>query len=192
MSETQRYSTVAIILHWVLAALLVGMVFFGWYMEGLRENLPPNGDASPFAVQSAFNAHKTVGMAILLLSLARLAWRLTHPGPGLPDHMKAWEKTAATTTHWLFYAIMIGMPIGGWIAASATPFPSLLFNNPDLVLPKLPVPQTEEFALMTGSAHGAGGWAILVLLALHVGAALKHQFVEKDGLLARMLPLLKG
>ena len=106
--------------------------------------------------------------------------------------MKPWEKTAATTTHWLFYAIMIGMPIGGWIAASATPFPSLLFNNPDLILPKLPVPQTEEFALMTGSAHGAGGWAILVLLALHVGAALKHQFVEKDGLLARMLPFLKG
>jgi cytochrome b561 len=78
------------------------------------------------------------------------------------------------------------------IAASAAEPPTLLFNNPDLVLPKLPVPQTEGFQSISASLHGAGGWAIFVLTGLHVAAALKHQFINKDGLMARMIPFLKG
>ena len=188
---TDRYTPVAITLHWVLALLIIMMIFMGWYMEDLREALL-RGEATIQQVQSVYNTHKTIGLIILAMSLFRLYWRLTHPGPGLPDGMKAWERTAAHATHWAFYAIMIGMPIGGWIAASATPFPTLLFNDPNLVLPKLPVPQTEEFAELSGSAHGAGAWAIFALLALHVGAALKHQFVARDNLLARMIPFMKS
>lgn len=191
MSETNRYSTVAIGLHWLLAVLLVSMVFFGWYMDGLREGLM-SGDSTLQEVQFAYNMHKTTGLFVLVLSLFRLGWRLTHPVPGMPDHMASWEKFAASATHWAFYALMIGMPIGGWVAASASPFPTLLFNRADMVLPKLPVPQTEALADLVGSGHSAGGWAILVLVALHIGAALKHQFIDKDGLLARMLPFLKG
>jgi cytochrome b561 len=193
MTEQPRYTLVAIALHWLLAILLVSMVFFGWYMEDLREALlAGDSGATLQEVQFAYNAHKTTGLLVLALSLARLGWRFTHKTPPLPEHMPAWEKLAANGTHWAFYAIMIGMPLGGLVAASATPFPSLLFNNPDLVIPKLPVPQTEAFAELAGSAHGAGGWAILGLLGLHVAAALKHQFIDKDGLLARMLPFLKG
>lgn len=192
MSDTPRYTSVAIALHWLLAVLLIGMVFFGWYMEDLREVLVAGGDVTLAEVQFAYNAHKTTGMFILLLSLGRLAWRLTHKQPGMPEHMPGWEKMAAHATHWGFYVLMIGLPIGGWIAASASPFPSLLFNDPNLVLPKLPVPQSEELADAVGSAHGAGGWAILTLFALHVGAAIKHQFLDKDGLMARMIPFLKG
>ena len=187
-----RYSTTAIILHWLLAVLLVGMVFFGWYMEGLLEDAQAGGGTTLGEVQSAYNMHKTTGMIVLVLSLFRLGWRFTHPVPGLPDGMKPWEKTVAHGTHMAFYAIMIGMPVGGWMAASASPFPSYLFNNPDLALPKLPVPQTEAFADTMGSAHGAGGWVILILVALHAGAALKHQFLDRDNLLARMIPFLKG
>jgi cytochrome b561 len=192
MTDQPRYTLVAITLHWLLAVLLISMVFFGWYMEDLRESLLAGGSVTLQEVQFAYNAHKTTGLFVLALSLVRLAWRLTHKTPGLPDHMPDWEKLAAKGTHWAFYAIMIGMPIGGLIAASATPFPSLLFNNPDLVIPKLPVPQTEEFAELSGSAHSAGGWAILGLVTLHIAAALKHQFIDKNGLLARMLPFLKG
>ena len=96
--------------------------------------------------------------------------------------------------HWAFYVIMIGMPIMGWISASAAEFDSFLFNNPDMTMPRLPVPQSECLHEVSGFIHGAGGWPILILWVLHAGAALKHQFLDKDGLLGRMIPLpfLKG
>jgi cytochrome b561 len=192
MTDTKRYTGVAIALHWLIAIMLVSMVFFGWYMEDLKHALMDGGSVTLAEVQFAYNAHKTAGMIILALSVTRLLWRLTHKAPGMPDGMKPWEKTIAHGTHMAFYILMIGMPIGGMVAASAHTFPTLLFNNPDLVLPKLPVPQTEEFEELAGSVHGAGGWPILILTGLHAAAALKHQFVDKDGLLARMLPFLKG
>ena len=192
MSGPKTYTGVAITLHWIIAVLLVGMVFYAWNMEELKETLFAGGDVTLAEVQFAYNMHKTVGLFILVLSLGRLAWRMTHPVPALPDGMASWERLAATATHWAFYAIMIGMPLGGLIAASAAEPPTLLFNHPDLVLPKLPVPQTEGFQDLSGSVHGAGGWAILVLTGLHVAAALKHQFINKDGLIGRMIPFLKG
>lgn len=191
MSEENRYSTVAIILHWLLAVLLVSMVAFGNYAGGLRDGLM-TGQSTLQEVQFAYNAHKTTGLLVLALSLGRLAWRLMHPVPPMPTHMASWEKIVASATHWLFYALMIGLPIGGWLAASASPFPTLLFNNPDLVLPKLPIAQDQELAEGLGRAHGFGGYFMLILIALHMGAAFKHQFLDKDGLLARMLPFLKG
>ena len=187
-----RYSAVAIILHWLLAVLLIGMVFYGWYMEGLLEDAQSGGGTSLTEVQTAYNMHKTTGIIVLVLSLIRLGWRFTHPVPALPEGMKPWEKTVAHGTHMVFYAIMIGMPVGGWMASSAAPFPSYLFNNPELTLPRLPVPQTEAFADTMGSAHGAGGWVILILFGLHAAAALKHQFLNRDNLLGRMIPFLKG
>lgn len=191
MTDTRRYTAVAIGLHWILAALLIGMVFFGWYMEDLRDGLFA-GTVSLDEVQQAYNLHKTTGIAILILSLARLGWRFTHKTPGMPEGMKAWEKLAAHSVHWAFYVLMIGMPIMGWITASASELPSFLFNNPDLPLPRLPVPQNEELHEVTASIHGAGGWPILILFALHVGAALKHQFIDRDGLIGRMIPFLRG
>lgn len=185
------YNPIAIALHWILAVLLISMVFFGWYTEGLRESMLAGENVPLSDVQFAYNAHKTTGLFVLALSLFRLGWRLTHPAPALPQGMKPHEAWIAKATHWGFYALMIGLPLGGWAAASATPFPTLLFNNPELVLPKLPVPQTEAFAEFAGSAHGAGGWAILILSGLHVAAALKHQFIDRDNLIARMIPLLK-
>ncbi|MEO1039304.1 MAG: cytochrome b [Pseudomonadota bacterium] len=187
MAASNRYSTVAITLHWIIAVMLVSMVFYGWWMEGLRD-LAVDGEISFAEVQSAYNWHKTAGITILILSLARLAWRLTHPAPALPAGMKPWERLGARFTHIAFYAVMIGAPIGGWVTASATNFPSKLFNIEGLLLPRLPVPQTDPFYELAGSLHGAGGWVILVLLALHVGAALKHHFINRDGVLARMIP----
>ena len=125
MTDTPRYTAVAITLHWILAVLLLGMVFFGWYMEDLREGLFA-GTVPLEEVQQAYNLHKTTGMAILVLSLIRLAWRLTHKTPGMPEGMKPWEKLAAHAVHWAFYVLMIGMPIMGWISASASELPLLL------------------------------------------------------------------
>jgi len=192
MTETKSYSAVAIALHWVIAIMLIGMVFFGWEMEDLKHQLLAGENVTLAEVQMAYNGHKSIGLIILGLSIFRLIWRLIHKAPGLPEGMAGWERMIAHATHFTFYAIMIGMPLGGLVAASASELPSFLFNNPDLVIPKLPVPQTESFADMAGSVHGAGGWVILILACLHAAAAIKHQFIDKDGLLARMIPFLKG
>lgn len=186
-STPSRYSSVAIILHWLIAIMLVSMVFVGWWMEDLREALLA-GQGSIELTQSVYNWHKTAGIAILILSLGRLVWRLTHPAPPLPAGMKPWEKLAASLAHYAFYGVMIGAPIMGWITASASSFPSKLFNLDGVLLPHLPVPQNTDFQHLTASIHGASGWIILVLLALHAGAALKHHFLDRDGVLTRMIP----
>lgn len=183
-----RYTAVAITLHWLMAALLVGMIFMGWQMEDMRE-MALAGEMSFAEVQAYYNWHKTIGISLLVLALARLGWRLTHKVPPLPATMKPWEAIAARATHIAFYAVMIGMPLVGWLTASATNFPSYIANNPALELPHLPVPNEAYEPL--GSIHSAGAWVILALLALHVGAALKHHFVNRDDVLTRMIPFLK-
>lgn len=186
---TTRYSTVAIILHWTIAALLVSMIFFGWYADDLREALP-EGVATLDEVVTAFSWHKTFGILVLLLSLVRLGWRLTHKSPPLPDAMPAWEAFAARFTHVAFYVLMIGMPLLGWLAASSSGIGSFLFDNPQMVLPDLPVPESEALHDTTAWLHGRGAWAILILLGLHAAAALKHHILDKDDVLRHMLPFL--
>ena len=187
-AEKPRYTIVAIALHWMMAAALVFMVFMGWRMEDMRD-LALSGELTFAEVQTFYNWHKTFGISLLVLALARLGWRFTHKVPPLPDTMQPWEKLAARGTHIAFYVVMIAVPIFGWLTASATNFPSYIANNPALQLPHLPVPDTLYEPL--GSIHGAGGWVIFGLLALHVGAALKHHFINKDDVLTRMIPFLK-
>ncbi|MGP1275410.1 MAG: cytochrome b [Caulobacterales bacterium] len=187
-TEQSRYTTVAIVLHWMMAVMLVGMVFMGWRMEDMRD-LALQGELTFAEVQAYYNWHKTIGISLLVLALARLGWRLTHPVPPMPETMKPWEKLAARAGHIGFYVVMIGIPVLGWLTASATNFPSYLANNPALELPHLPVP--DEAYEPLGSLHGAGGWVIFGLLALHAGAALKHHFIDRDEVLTRMIPFLK-
>ncbi|MCC5981911.1 MAG: cytochrome b [Oceanicaulis sp.] len=188
-TETPRYTAVAIILHWLMAALIIGMIFLGWAMEGMREQALA-GQMSFAEVQAFYNWHKTIGIGLLILALARLGWRLTHPVPPLPAGMKSWERVAARLSHTGFYVIMIAMPVGGWLTASATNFPSYIANNPALELPHLPVPNALYETL--GAMHGAGAWVIFAFLALHIGAALKHHFGDRDDVLTRMIPFLKS
>lgn len=185
--EPARYTAVAITLHWLMAAALVGMIFMGWRMEDMRD-LALAGDLTFAEVQTYYNWHKTIGISLLVLALARLGWRFTHKVPPMPDTMKPWEKLAARATHIAFYAVMIAVPVFGWLTASATNFPSYLANNPALELPHLPV--SNDLYEPLGSIHGAGGWVIFALLALHAGAALKHHFINKDAVLTRMIPFL--
>lgn len=184
---SRTYTGVAIVLHWLIAVMLISTVFYGWWMNDLRA-AAFNGEASISSVQTAFNWHKTSGIAILILSLIRLAWRFTHPVPAIPAGTPGWQAFAARFTHVAFYVAMIGIPIGGYVAASSysAGFPILLFDQ--IEMPKLPVPRTEEFQALSGSLHGRGGWVILSLLALHAGAALKHHVLDRDGVLQRMIP----
>lgn len=191
MAELKRYTTVAITLHWVIAILILMMIFIGWQAEDLRDALfagDPDVDIQTVAL--VYNWHKTWGLIILALSLARLGWRLVHPAPPLPGGMAPWERFAAKATHWGFYALMIGMPLGGWVTASASGIPGFLFNVESLPIPAI-APESEGLHDATSRAHSAGAWAILVLLALHIGAALKHHFINRDDVLSRMIVFIR-
>ena len=179
-----RYSALAIVLHWTIAALIVLQIILAGRMEGRTPEA--------FAV---VQFHKSIGITVLLLSLARLAWRLIHPPPPEPATLVGWEKTLSTVVHWAFYGVMIGMPLTGWIMVSTSRIvlPTLLYGT----VPWPHVPGLAELAPgakkiwhdVALNAHhliikGAYG-----LIALHVAGALKHQLFRADEpILSRMAP----
>lgn len=173
-----RYSGGAIFFHWIIAILIAFNFAAAWTAEGKPR---------PQAMQIMTN-HKAIGLTILLLSLAQLAWRLMHRPPPLPADLKPWEKGLARTVHTLFYVLIIGLPIGGWLAHSyfsgGKPISFFgLFNYPGL-----PVAQSQDMGETIGGLHGTFAWVLLGLAALHVVGALKHHFIERDGELWRMIP----
>jgi cytochrome b561 len=173
-----RYSSVSIGLHWLIAALLISQVVLGMRFGDMPRG-PGKGEA--------FALHMSLGITILLLSLARLGWRISHPAPPLPTHYKASERLLARATHVLFYVVMIGMPLSGWVMTSAgpRPLPELWGAIP---WPKLPVDGAS--AERASKFHDLGPWIFWTLLALHVAGALKHQLLDRDGTLWRMLPIV--
>lgn len=189
VKDTGRYTGVAIALHWIMAALLISVILYGWWLEDQRELISSYDEF--LELKSGFNWHKTAGLIILALSVFRLVWRLTHKVPPLPAGMATWERIGARFSHIGFYVLMIGLPLGGYMVASAygSEQPILLFDA--IELPKLPVPQTPEFQKLAGSMHSAGSWALIGLMALHIAAAMKHEFVKNDGVLARMIPIIR-
>ena len=136
--------------------------------------------------------HKSFGIVVLVLSVFRLIWRLTHKSPALPVGMQAWERAAAKFTHIGFYVLMLGVPLMGWAMVSASTLPvenEIFYLIPLPDMPGVSASKTAEARLKF--FHEIGAKLILVLFILHVGAALKHHFVEKDDTLIRMWPRLK-
>lgn len=186
-AETLRYTSVAVALHWLIAALIIGQIVGGIAMTNLADS-PVKFDLYQF--------HKTFGLLVLMLSLARLTWRLVNPPPA-PAPMPAWQQVCAQAVHYAFYALMIIIPLTGWLMVSASPrgVPTLLFNTAALPWPHLPVVHGlsdaggEAVQTLFKEMHEVLAFLTVGLLALHVGAALKHQFVERDQLMARMAPI---
>ena len=171
-----QYTCTAMALHWVLALALLGSFSMGLYMADLP--------VSPQRLK-LYNWHKWAGTTILTLSLLRLLWRATHRPPAdLPA--PAWQLRAAHFTHAALYLLFFAVPLVGWAYSSAAGFPVVWFGVlplPDFVSPD------KALAEAIKPWHGALAWALAALAALHVGAALKHHFIDRDGLLMRMLPL---
>jgi cytochrome b561 len=184
-----RYSAVAITLHWLIAVLLITNIGVAWYFNTLT------GSAKIEPVQ----LHKSIGVTVLLLSLVRLGWRLTVPPPKLPDYVTGWEKALAQVVHVLFYVVMIGMPLSGWAMSSASPlikiYPITLFHLapwPTITyLASLPHNQMKQAHEVFETIHGLLGKLAYGLIVLHVAGALKHQFISQDDVVARMIPLLR-
>jgi len=183
-TSTPQYSRIAIALHWILAIALIAIFAVGVYMADL-----------PFSPQrlKLYNWHKWAGVCILILSVLRLLWRLTHTPPALPGQvvnaMPGWQTAAYHATHGLLYALFFIVPLVGWAYSSAAGFSIVLFGV--LPLPDF-VPADKALAELIKPWHEITAFAMAGLAAMHVAAALKHHFVDRDGLLQRMLPTANG
>ena len=170
-----RYTGPAIALHWLLSLMIVTSLGLGLYMADLS--------FSPTRLK-LYNWHKWAGVTILLLSAVRLLWRLAHRPP--PDlAMPAWQARAAHATHWAMYALFFIVPLVGWAYSSAAGFPIVWFGV--LHLSDF-VPVDKALAEAIKPWHERTALLLAALVLLHVAAALKHQFIDRDGLIDRMRP----
>jgi len=179
LNSTVRYGVVAQLLHWSVVVLLIVQFLLAEIADEMPEGA---GKLSILA------DHRSVGITLLAVAILRLIWRLVDRPPSMPP-MPAWQRVAAVTTHWGLYFVLLAMPLSGWMMSSAEDAPVSWFGLVrvhDFVMP------SESLADLLHEAHEVLAGTLLFLVGLHVLAALKHQFVDRDGLLTRMLPWGKG
>lgn len=180
----QRYTTPAIVFHWLIALAIVTNVALAWTWPNLA-------DAQ---VRPAIDLHKSIGITVLGLAVMRLLWRLTHRPPPFPRGYAKWEATTAHVTHWLLYAVIFAMPLTGWIMDSAyekaATTPMYLygaFQFPRIGFITALDPATKKAVHDGfGAAHSLIAWVIYALFGLHVAGALKHQWLDGTRELRRM------
>jgi cytochrome b561 len=175
-NTAETWGAVTKFLHWLMLALIVLQLTLGglavsWRLSPTKLNL--------------FVWHKSFGILILVLAVARLIWRLGNPTPALPAAMSKAEKTAARSSHALLYLIMIAIPLSGWVINSATNIPLnifFLFPWPDITAPN------KALAEMAKTVHLVLWLILAATLTVHIGAALQHHFIKRNEILRRMLP----
>ena len=179
-----RYTAVAIALHWLIALAILVMVAVGLTMVHVK--------IAPMTQFRLYQLHKSVGITILGLAAVRLLWRLTHRPPPLPADMPRLEKQAAEGTHRLLYGLMLGMPLVGWALVSASPLniPTYLYGV--IPWPHLPMLSTLHNKAPVEAAlkqvHAYGAYVLIALVLLHAAAALRHHVLIRDDVLRRMIP----
>lgn len=177
----EAYTATAIGLHWLIAALMVCGFSLGWVMTSIHGFTP--------AKLRYVSWHKWIGVTVFALAALRIVWRATHRAPALPPGMPAWQRALAHLVHVLLYALMIAIPITGYLFSSASNVPVVYLGI--VPLPRLIAPDP-TLKVVFKTAHLILNWGLAALVLAHVGAALKHQWIDRDGLLARMIPCLKG
>lgn len=187
MSRTaeQRYGDIAVIFHWLIALFIIGLLVIGKFMTHFfDENDPIRFQLTQW--------HKSFGLTVLLLSVLRLMWRLTHRPPAELASIPVWQQRIAGFVHLLLYGLMLALPITGWIMSSASPLniDTVLFNL--ITVPHIPpfpdLPNKADIAASFHEYHELAGNLLILLLLAHIGAALKHHLIDKDAVLVRMLP----
>ncbi len=183
-SRDRRYTSVAIALHWTIAALILFNLAIGFFMEGFEPKLR----------MIVVPLHVSAGMTVLVLTVFRVVWRLLHPPPPFPAQMAPWERGLAHAGHGIIYFLMLAMPLTGWAIISAhPPRPGAGMKIWGLfLLPSIsPISHLQSVVQKAAhenfvEIHSVGGWIFVGLLVLHVGAALKHQFYDRQAEFARM------
>ena len=171
-----RYTRTARTFHWLAALLIFTGFALGLYMSDL--------EFSPDKLRY-YVWHKWLGITVFLLAAARLAWRAANPAPALPVAMPAWQRRVAVAAHVLLYALMLAIPLSGWIYSSATGVSVAYLNLVDL--PNL-VTKDRDLAKTLLLVHQSLNYLLAAVVTVHVSAALWHHFVDRDDVLARMLP----
>ena len=171
-----RYTKTAKGLHWLMAVLFFGMLGLGFYMQGLP--------LSPDKLK-LYSWHKWVGVTVFLLALFRIAWRVTHQPPALPSSMPRLMQIAAHAGHHMLYMLMFLIPLSGWLMSSAKGFQTVWFGI--LPIPDL-LEKNKELGDLLLIVHVSLNYLFIAVLVGHIGAALKHHFIDKDDILTRMLP----
>jgi cytochrome b561 len=173
-----RYSRVAIAFHWLLAVLIMLNYAGAWYADGL-----PKAEK-----MQVMGNHKAFGITILILSVLRIVWALAHRAPPLAETLKAWEVALARVVHGLIYFLTIAIPAAGWAMHSAATggMPVSFFGL--FSYPGLPMAQDKANMGLFFDLHGLLATLLLALMGLHVIAALKHQFLDRDNSMRRILP----
>lgn len=171
-----KYSRGAIILHWVIGLLIIGNIAGAMLSEGLPRDTR----------MAVMNLHKAFGITILVLAIVRIGWRVTHRPPAKPPELAIWEIWLSRAVHFIFYALMILLPLSGWVWMSANGKPISMFGLFDM--PSLPVGQSKELADIMHDRHEFLGLTMLALVALHILGALKHQFLDRMPFVQRIWP----
>ena len=168
-----HFGLISILLHWIMAILLIGLLVLGIYMVNL-----------PISLQKLkmYGWHKEYGLLALALVIVRILWRWINITPELS--LPLLEKFAARSVHYTFYVLMVALPVTGWIITSAAGLPASFFGL--FVLPTLVAPN-EETRILFQEIHRWVGYGLIAIIVLHVSAALKHHFINKDDILRRML-----
>jgi cytochrome b561 len=172
-----RYTTTAIVFHWIVAILALTMIGLGLYMTGVPKGSPDRA--------FYFNLHKSIGVTTALLVIARLWWRAKSPPPSLPTSMPGWEVRASKISHALLYTCLIVMPLSGFSASQFTKYGVNYFG-----LFKIPPMGSENKAVydLLQGIHGVTATLLIVLVVIHVLAAFKHLLIDRDRVFQRMLP----
>lgn len=176
-SPSLRYDAVAMALHWIIAVGVLTQIFLGLWMIDIPKQ--------PVGVRAYwFNLHKSIGITVGLLVLVRVGWRLTHRPPPLPPTIPTWQSQAAKASHVLLYVCMITMPLAGYLGSVFSGYPIKYFGSP------LPGWGWKDDGLKEffSTVHYSAAMSFIALIAIHVLAALKHGFIDRDGVLQRMLP----
>jgi len=185
-ADEGRFSPVAIVFHWTMAALVIFQLGWGWWMG----RLPVGGGKV-----AAYDVHYAVGVLMLTLALGRGAWRLLAPGPINDADKPGWESTAAHVTHYVFYTCLFALPLSGWAMISATGRETDLallgfVSWPLLPLQDLPNPRLWALEAASEWMHWGLVVTLLLLIPIHVSAALKRHFIDRDDVLHGMLPVV--
>jgi cytochrome b561 len=170
-----RYTATAIALHWIVGLAVIGMIALGIWMINL-----PKG-VGPFRAEM-YNLHKSIGMTLGLLILARVAWRLTHPAPPLPAGLPRWQALASDFTHHALYLCIVVQPLTGFLGSLSSPFPVKYFGR-TLPFGSWDIAWAKE---LLGVVHLANATLLSILILAHLAAVLHHLLIRRDGVFQRM------
>jgi cytochrome b561 len=180
MTTPSRYTPIALVLHWTMALVIIGLFCIGFYMADLP--------VSPWRLK-LYSWHKWAGVTAFLLVVLRLLWRAGHRPPEFPASMPQSMRTLAHAGHALLYLLMIAVPLSGWLMSSAKGFQTVYFGV--LPIPNL-IGKDKELGDLLKTVHGGLNLFFVVVVAGHFAVALKHHFVDRDDILTRMLPSRGG